>query len=190
MNTHHTVRLRTRVAVLVCISAVVLTIDRCTKLWALGALSDGRLIHVVPGLSLTLVRNPGASLGMGSSVTWIISCLAIAACVVLAVLSLLTGTTVWSVALSLGFSGALGNLIDRVIYAQGFLDGHVVDFLDYGWSVGNVADIVLMVAGVLIVVLIAKGTPFGLHGGTGRADEVSEGQADIGQAHDEGEARR
>ena len=44
--------------------------------------------------------------------------------------------------------GALGNLIDRVMYADGFLDGKVVDFLNYGWSVGNVADIYLVVAGV------------------------------------------
>ena len=54
----------------------------------------------------------------------------------------------------------MGNLIDRVMYAEGFLNGKVVDFLNYGWSVGNVADIFLMVAGVAAVVLLFVGEPF------------------------------
>ena len=40
------------------------------------------------------------------------------------------------------------------------LNGKVVDFLNYGWSVGNVADIFLMVAGVAAVVLLFVGEPF------------------------------
>ena len=66
----------------------------------------------------------------------------------------------WTVVFALAFAGALGNLIDRVAYAEGFLNGKVVDFLNYGWSVGNVADIFLMVAGVAAVVLLFVGEPF------------------------------
>ena len=58
------------------------------------------------------------------------------------------------------FAGAFGNLIDRVIYAEGFLNGKVVDFLNYGWSIGNVADIFLMLAGVAAVLLLFLGEPF------------------------------
>ena len=59
-------RLRTRVAVFACIAIAAIAIDQLTKMWALSALADGRTIRVIPGLlSLTLVRNPGASLGMG-----------------------------------------------------------------------------------------------------------------------------
>ena len=127
-------RLRTRVAVFACVSAVALIADQLTKAWAMAALSDGQSIRVIPGLlSLTLVRNPGASLGMGSGATWVISLLAIV---------------------------ALGNLIDRVMYADSFLNGKVVDFLNYGWSVGNVADVYLVVAAVVLVVLILIGEPF------------------------------
>ena len=65
-------RLRTRVAVFACVSAVALIADQLTKAWAMAALSDGQSIRVIPGLlSLTLVRNPGASLGMGSGATWL-----------------------------------------------------------------------------------------------------------------------
>jgi len=148
-------RLRTRVAVFACVSAVALIADQLTKAWAMAALSDGQSIRVIPGLlSLTLVRNPGASLGMGSGATWVM------ACVALVVLGIRTISTKWTVALSFAFAGALGNLIDRVMYADSFLNGKVVDFLNYGWSVGNVADVYLVVAAVVLVVLILIGEPF------------------------------
>ncbi|KFI90181.1 lipoprotein signal peptidase [Bifidobacterium scardovii] len=154
-------RPRTRVAVFACVAVVALVIDQATKAWAQAALGDGRSVRVIPGLlSLTLVHNPGASLGFGSSQTWMISLLAVVACVALVVLALRTISMRWIVALALAFAGALGNLIDRVAYAEGFLNGKVVDFLNYGWSVGNVADIFLMVAGIGIVVLILLGEPF------------------------------
>ena len=148
-------RLRTRVAVFACVAAAALIVDQLTKAWAMAALSNGQTIRVIPGLlSFTLVRNPGASLGMGSGATWVISLVA------LAVAGVRTISMKWSVALSFAFAGALGNLIDRVMYADGFLNGKVVDFLNYGWSVGNVADIYLVVAGVALVILILMGEPF------------------------------
>ena len=154
-------RLRTRVAVFACVAAAALIVDQLTKAWAMAALSNGQTIRVIPGLlSFTLVRNPGASLGMGSGATWVISLLAVVACVALAVAGVRTVSMKWSVAISFAFAGALGNLIDRVMYADGFLDGKVVDFLNYGWSVGNVADIYLVVAGVVLVILILMGEPF------------------------------
>ena len=98
-------RLRTRVAVFACVSAVALIADQLTKAWAMAALSDGQSIRVIPGLlSLTLVRNPGASLGMGSGATWVISLLAIVACVALVVLGIRTISTKWTVALSFALS--------------------------------------------------------------------------------------
>ncbi|MBT1171665.1 MULTISPECIES: signal peptidase II [Bifidobacterium] len=154
-------RLRTRAAVFACVAAVALIIDQLTKAWAMAALSAGQTIRIIPGLlSLTLVRNPGASLGMGSGATWVISLLAVVACVALVVFGVRTVSMKWTVTLSFAFAGAFGNLIDRVMYADGFLNGKVVDFLNYGWSVGNVADIYLVVAGVVLVLLILKGEPF------------------------------
>ena len=152
-------RLRTRVAVFACVAAAALIVDQLTKAWAMAALSNGQTIRVIPGLlSFTLVRNPGASLGMGSGATWVISLLAVVACVALAVAGVRTVSMKWSVAISFAFAGALGNLIDRVMYADGFLNGKGVGF--YGWSVGNVADIYLVVAGVVLVILILMGEPF------------------------------
>ena len=154
-------RLRVRVAVFACVAAVALGIDQLTKMWAQQALGDGRTVPLIPGLlSLTLVHNPGASLGLGSGSTWLISLLAVVACVVMAVLAARTISMRWTVMFAFAFAGAFGNLIDRVAYADGFLNGKVVDFLNYGWSVGNVADIYLVMAGIGVVVLIVLDVPF------------------------------
>ena len=154
-------RPRRSVAVFVCVAALALAVDQLSKLWALSALSDGRTLTVAKGLpSLTLVRNPGASLGFGSGFTWVFSLLAMAVCVVLVVLALCTTSYAWTVTLALAFAGALGNLVDRVAYADGFLNGKVVDFIDYGWSVGNVADIYLVVVGLCVVVMLLRNVPF------------------------------
>ncbi|PXY83161.1 lipoprotein signal peptidase [Bifidobacterium asteroides] len=148
-------RLRGRVAVFVALAAVAIALDQLTKALALARLGNGiRVALPGPLRGLRLVRNPGASLGLGSGSTWVISLIALAACLLIIVLALRTTSMVWTVVLSMAFSGAAGNLIDRVAYASGFLDGAVVDFLDYGWSVGNVADVYLTLAGVAVVVLI------------------------------------
>ena len=148
-------RLRGRVAVFVALAAVAIALDQVTKALALARLGNGvRVALPGPLRGLRLVRNPGASLGLGSGSTWVISLIAMAACLLIIVLALRTTSMLWTLVLSLAFSGAAGNLIDRVAYASGFLDGAVVDFLDYGWSVGNVADVYLTLAGVAVVVLI------------------------------------
>lgn len=154
-------RLRERVAVFACISVIALILDQLTKWWAVHTLHAGEQVVIIPRmLSLTLVRNPGASLGMGSGMTWLISLIACAACVVLVWLMVKTISMAWTVMFALAFSGALGNLIDRIAYADGFLNGKVIDFLNYGWSVGNVADVFLCVAGVGIVIMLIAGVPF------------------------------
>lgn len=171
-----------RVAVFVCVAAAVLAIDQITKWVAVSALSDGRRVPVAGALlSLRLLYNPGASLGMGSGMTWVISLAAIVACVVLCALAWATRSMAWTVSFALAFGGAAGNLIDRVARAGGFLDGRVIDFLDYGWSVGNVADIALMAAAVMIAVLIMRSTPFGVPVRGDTDDDAADGD---GQGRD------
>jgi signal peptidase II len=140
---------------------VALALDQGTKAWAKSALADGKTVPVIPNLlSFTLIHNPGASLGLGSSMTWLITVLACAASIGLCLAAWKTVSMRWTICLALAFAGACGNLIDRVAYSNGFLNGKVVDFLNYGWSIGNVADIILMIAGIAIVMLILVGEPF------------------------------
>lgn len=150
-----------RVAVFVCVAAAVILFDQLTKWAAVSMLSDGRRVPVLgPILSLRLLYNPGASLGMGANMTWLISLFAVVACVVLFVLAIMTESMLWTVSFAMAFGGAFGNLFDRVAYANGFLNGKVIDFIDYGWSVGNVADIALMAAALMICGLVVCSTPF------------------------------
>lgn len=170
-------RLRTRVAVFVCLALVLIAIDQVTKHFAVALLSDGSRQVIVPKfLALRLLYNPGATLGMGSGSTWIIALAAAAACIVIVVLLFTTKSMKWTVGLSVAFAGAAGNLIDRIANSDGmtgvagaagaadfrsYLNGAVTDFLDYGWSVGNIADVFLAIAAVIIVILVFTAEPFG-----------------------------
>ncbi|MBQ3308380.1 MAG: signal peptidase II [Aeriscardovia sp.] len=154
-------RLRLRAAVFVCCSAVLVGVDQMTKSLAQTYLSATASRPLIPGfVSLRLLYNPGATLGMGSSMTWLVALVELAACVAFLVLAARTASWWWTFAFAFAFSGALGNLIDRIVYAHGFLNGAVVDFLDYGWSIGNIADVELTVAAVLIVVGMLFSMPF------------------------------
>jgi signal peptidase II len=93
------------------------------------------------------------------------------------------------VALGLLLGGAVGNLIDRLVRDPGVARGHVVDFIAYGdWFVGNVADIAIVAAAILMGLLAMRG--IGLDGRrllVGAADD--EGAAnDEGASDDEGAA--
>ena len=49
--------------------------------------------------------------------------------------------------------GAAGNLIDRFIQEPRWGSGHVVDFIGYGtWFIGNVADIWIVCAVVILLI--------------------------------------
>jgi signal peptidase II len=53
--------------------------------------------------------------------------------------------------------GAVSHLGDRLFREPGFARGHVVDFIDYGLFVGNVADIALFCGCVALILLSMRG---------------------------------
>jgi len=68
------------------------------------------------------------------------------------------GSRGWAWALGLLLGGSLGNLTDRMVREPGPGRGHVVDFIDYfGLFIGNVADIAIVGAAVLIGLLALRG---------------------------------
>lgn len=150
-----------RLTVSFALAVVLIIIDQLTKSLALQHLSFSKKVPVLGNLlSLQLFFNIGATMGMGSSHTWVISLVAIAACVLLVWCIIRTDSLPWSLTAALALAGAAGNLIDRVHYAIHFLDGWVVDFLNYGWSIGNVADIYLTLAAVIGIILLLCSVPF------------------------------
>ena len=148
-------------AVLLGLAGATLLADQLTKLWALAALTPGEPVDLLgSALRLNLIRNPGAAFSLGDGSTWILTVISVTILVWVSVSARRVGTMSWAVALGLLLGGALGNLVDRFFRPPGPGRGHVVDFIDYfGWFVGNVADIAIVVAAGLIMVLTLRGVP-------------------------------
>jgi signal peptidase II len=141
------------------IAALVVVLDRVTKLWIVAHILPGHGIVVIPRVfRLTHVLNTGAAFSMfeGSASPILVRNLlvgfSIIAVVVVLVLIWKMGRSVspMSVALALILGGAIGNLYDRIRYL------HVVDFLEvhivhYHWPDFNVADSAIVVGACLLL---------------------------------------
>ncbi len=134
------------------VALVALAIDQVTKVLAVRFLEGEPSVQIIPGvLQLTFLRNAGAALGTGSSMTIGLTIIAIAVAVGVLRIATRLRDRGWAVGLGLLLSGAVGNLADRLFRAPGPLRGRVVDFIDYGPFVGNVADIALTLAAGIII---------------------------------------
>ena len=132
--------------------------DQVTKAIALRALSDGLPRPFIGDLiRFKLIGNPGAALSLGASNTWVMTGIALAVLVAIVVVARDLGSRAWALALGLLLGAAVGNLTDRFVRPPGGGQGHVVDFIDYRWFIGNVADIWIVGAAGLVVVLAMVG---------------------------------
>src|SRR5690625_4840687 len=178
---------RPLIALLAGLTLVVLAVDQGTKIWAESALRIGEPVPVLGDLlRLTLVYNSGAAFSLGSGMTWLLALIATVVVAVIIHTSRRLRSRGWAIALGLLLGGALGNLGDRFFREPGFPQGHVVDFIDYGGLfVGNVADIAIVVAAGVIVLLGARGIGVdGSRAGARATDAAEDGAA----AHDAGSA--
>lgn len=142
------------------VGALGLAVDQVTKVLAVRELTGREPVEVVgTWLRLTLVYNPGAAFGAGSGFTPVITIVAVAATLTVLWYSRQVRHLGWALALGLLLAGVTGNLVDRLLRDPGPFRGHVVDFLALpNWPVFNVADMCINVAGVLLVVLLLRGT--------------------------------
>ncbi len=144
------------------IAAVIVLLDQITKITITQILSHGQSIPVTSFFNIVLVYNEGAAFSFLSSQggwqRYLFTGIAIAAVILITYLiKKHAGQRLfcWGLALILG--GAVGNLIDRVIY------GHVIDFLDFyvktwHWPAFNVADMAICVgAGLYILDELRRG---------------------------------
>lgn len=133
--------------------------DQISKLVALDRLGDGESRAVLGDvIRFKLIGNPGAALSLGAGNTWVMTIIAVVVLVAIAFVARELGSRAWAVALGALLGSALGNLTDRFVRPPGGGQGHVVDFIDYnGWFIGNVADIWIVAAAVLIVLLALRG---------------------------------
>ncbi len=145
-TTHTSVRLFAIVA------ALTLIVDQVTKYLAVDKLQGREPVELIPNLlSLTFYRNPGAAFSTGTGFTLVLSIIAVVVCVAVVRVATRLRDRGWAIGLGLLLAGALGNLTDRIFRQPSPFEGHVVDFIDYGFFVGNVADIALTFAAIVIV---------------------------------------
>lgn len=149
--------MRIRAAILGITLPIILVLDVVTKRWALDALS-GQSMELLGGLvPLTLAFNRGAAFGIsiGNDPRWFFIPITLVALVLLTVLLVKTDPRdrFRLLALSLVFSGALGNLIDRVRWSRGVVDfiGPInLGFMD--WPIFNVADMAISCGAVALAI--------------------------------------
>jgi signal peptidase II len=132
-------------------------LDQATKLYIDGSMRLYQSIPVVDNLfSITYVRNRGAAFSFLANTSWrlpffiFVTIIALIA-ILVAVRKLRADQRLALVSLSLIFSGAIGNLIDRIRL------GEVIDFLDvywrtHHWPAFNVADSAICVGVALLAV--------------------------------------
>lgn len=139
------------------LAGLVLVVDQITKYLAVTYLTFAVPVAVMPHFNLTLVYNYGAAFSfladMGGWQRWFFAVLALAvsAGLVFWLSKLKAKPTFEVLGLNLILAGAIGNLIDRVLF------GKVTDFLDfyYGswhYATFNIADVAISVGAAMLII--------------------------------------
>ena len=151
---------------LLLIAAIVIVLDRLSKMWIDKHLERGHTITVIPGFfTISHVFNYGAAMGLLASVPPDMVRKGLIAFSIIAVLVVLL--MIWrlgrvfsltGVALGLILGGAVGNLYDRVTLH------YVVDFLwvqivHYHWPDFNLADSCIVIGACLLLLEIFRAQP-------------------------------
>ena len=137
------------------LAVAVVVLDQLAKYGIRHAFALYEMVEITPFFNLVLVYNRGAAFSLLSDAAgWqreLFIAIALSASVWIAwLLRKYAAQTLFCLALSLILGGALGNVIDRLLF------GAVVDFLDfhvlgYHWPAFNVADSAISCGAVLLI---------------------------------------
>ncbi|HEU5341766.1 signal peptidase II [Edaphobacter sp.] len=155
---------RDRRPILLLITALVILLDRLSKLWIMHHVRPGYGIVVIPRVfRLTHVLNTGAAFSLfADSLSPVAVRDSLIAFSIIAVI--IVGALLWrigrqltltGVALALILGGAIGNLYDRVVYSVvvDFLEVHIIH---YHWPDFNVADSCIVIGACLLLIEIFR----------------------------------
>ncbi|MDJ1370406.1 signal peptidase II [Gulosibacter molinativorax] len=147
-------------ALLTAIAVAIFAADQIVKQIVVTNMSEGETISVIDGvLQWHFVRNSGAAFSMASGQTWLLTIVAVAVVIAVAVLARKIHSARWATVFGLVLGGALGNLFDRLFREPGFFRGHVIDYISTPWlipAIYNIADMAIvfgMIAFVLLTIL-------------------------------------
>jgi signal peptidase II len=138
------------------IAAIVILLDQITKITIIQMFKYGESHPVTSFFNLVLVYNKGAAFSFlanqGGWQRYFFTGIGVfAALLIIYLLKKHAGQKLFCWALALILGGAIGNVIDRIMY------GHVIDFLDFHvnswhWPAFNVADSAIFVGAALFVI--------------------------------------
>ena len=145
------------------LSLALIVIDQATKFWAEHIL-QGDVIPIFSWFDLSLVHNTGAAFGFLNNqpgwqhIFFVVLAVAVSIGLIVFTRQLKPAERHLAIAYSLIIAGALGNVIDRIIYQ------YVVDFIhvfykDYHFPHFNIADSAIFIGAVLLI-SEAIGKPF------------------------------
>ena len=137
------------------VAALTLAVDRITKLWAYYVLQPIQDIPLWEGVfHLTYARNTGAAFSFLAGKQWILIVFTLIAVGIMGYFLVRyrsgMGRFLRTI-LGLLLGGAIGNLIDRIVY------GYVIDFLYFkliNFAIFNVADSCLVIGAILLGIYI------------------------------------
>ncbi len=134
---------------------LLLIADQSSKVLILGSYQLGDSTTVTPFFNIVRVHNSGAAFsflaGAGGWQRWFFTAIGIGAALVMVwLLKKHAGQKLFAFAIASILGGAVGNVIDRVLY------GYVVDFLDFHWRAWhfpafNVADSAITVGAACLI---------------------------------------
>ncbi len=137
------------------LAMIILIADQFTKVLILGAYQLGDSTVVTSFFNIVRVHNTGAAFSFLASAggwqRWFFTALGVcAALFILWMLKAHSGQRLFSFALACILGGAVGNVIDRVLY------GYVVDFLDFHWRgmhfpAFNIADSAITIGAMALI---------------------------------------
>lgn len=146
------------------LTIIWLVIDQLTKYLVVDSMELYQSIEILSFFNLTYVQNPGAAFSFLADQAgwqrWFFTAVASIASIVFIYWLAKTPKEqkCLGIAFALILSGALGNLIDRVLF------GYVIDFIDVyigdnHWPAFNVADSVIFVGAALMIIDSFKNSP-------------------------------
>jgi signal peptidase II len=137
------------------LAIIILITDQFTKVLIVGAYQLGDSTHLTVFFNIVRVHNSGAAFsflaGASGWQRWFFTAIGVvAAGFILWLLKSHAGQKLFAFALACILGGAIGNVIDRVLY------GHVVDFLDFHWRgwhfpAFNIADAAITIGAACLI---------------------------------------
>ena len=137
------------------LALIVLIADQFTKVLVVGYYPLGGGTSLTSFFNLVRVHNSGAAFSFLSGASgwqrWFFSVIGVLAAVLIVwLLRSHAGQKLFSFALACILGGAIGNVIDRLLY------GHVIDFLDFHWHswhfpAFNVADSAITIGATCLI---------------------------------------